>query len=190
MAGFKLTGEAYMLNQWSDEDYTKRMARGWGGGLKDGTPCGSGSQWATMNRIIPEIVALCLKHQIAEIADVGAGDCRIDWPGARISRFDLVSRRRATVYEWDISKRPLPAYWDLAICRHVMIHMDPPRIVATLSNLKESADFLLASTYEPPIAPFNPCWQFNRLDLTEQLGKPLELIDDFEDSKLGLWRLS
>lgn len=183
------------LNAWSDADYRARMARGWGGGKKDGTPCGSGSTREAIGRIIPEIIGLCLRHQFTTIADVGAGDCRIEWPGARIARFDLVPRRPDLgVIEWDISKRPLPGtpgfQFDLAICRHVQIHMDPPRIAASLENLRTSARYLLASTYEPPIAPWNPCWTFNRLDLTEQLGKPLALIQDFEDSKLGLWRLA
>lgn len=174
---------------WSDAAHRRRMERGWTGGLKGGTRCGSGSARAVWEELLPKIIGLGLRHRISAIADVGAGDCQLTWPGAAIDRYDLVPRY-GTVAQFDCSKEVLPRRYDLIVCRHVMIHLDPPRIDATIRNFRDSgSSFLLASTYDPPVTEFNPCWAFNRIDLALRLGPPIEIFYDYLDSKLGLWRL-
>lgn len=177
-----------MLN-WEDSALRERMRKGWAGGLFDGTPCGSGSTMTATAGIRAELPALVERHGIGSICDAGAGDLhwarRIQWQ-VQYRPFDLVPRCTG-VEQLDITKEPLPDC-DAVLCRHVLIHLDPPRIVAAVRLFRQSARYLLASQYDTA-GIFNPSDQFNRTDLRDLLGEPLERLKDVYDSELALWRL-
>jgi hypothetical protein len=174
---------------WGDDALRQRMRKGWSGGLYDGTPCGSGSTMTATVGIRAELPALAERHGIRSICDAGAGDLHwvrsIDWKVA-YRPFDLVPRCTG-VEQLDITQDQLPAC-DAILCRHVLIHLDPPRITIAIDLFRKSARFLLASQYDVA-APFNPADQFNRTDLRGLLGEPVERLKDVYDSELALWRL-
>ena len=177
-----------MLN-WEDTALRARMRKGWSGGLYDGTPCGSGSTMSATAGIRAELPGLVERHGIATICDAGAGDLhwvrQVPWRVC-YRPFDLVPRCTG-VEEIDIARQALPAC-DAILCRHVLIHLDPPRIAAAIALFRQSARFLLASQYDQAGA-FDPRDQFNRTDLRPLLGEPLERLKDVYDSELALWRL-
>lgn len=183
---------------WSDEALGKRMAEGWGGGLRDGTPCGSGSTLANAASVSNALPGLLRRYKIESMNDAGAGD--LHWInlvplGVRYRAFDLVPRA-ALVETWDITKQELPPA-DAILCRHVLIHFDPPRIARTLELFAHSAKYLLASQYDGGVAfdthsrtrkGFDPRYDYNPTDLRPLLGEPLERLPD-TGSDLALWRL-
>ncbi len=184
--------------KWTDEAIAARMAEGWSGGLLDGTPCGSGSTLKNAKDVSLALPALLRRHKIETLHDAGAGD--LHWInlvplGVRYRAFDLVPR--ATLVEpWDITKQELPPC-DAILCRHVLIHFDPPRIDRTLELFRQSAKYLIASQYDGGVAfdtkrrirkGFDPHYDYNPTDLRPLLGEPLERLPD-TGSDLALWRL-
>lgn len=173
---------------WSDDALEDRMVKGWAGGLKDGTPCGGGSTRASARNVVQELPKLCEKYSITSIADAGAGDLHwirdIEW-NVYYRAYDLVPRDEE-VDRWDITKDPLPLC-DAILCRHVLIHFDPPRIERTLELFRQSAKYLFASQYDNHRG-FDSGRQYNPTDLRKWLGEPLERIKD-AGSDLALWSL-
>lgn len=182
---------------WSDSAHMSRMQRGWAGGLSDGTPCGSGSTRTNTAKICEWLPKVFEDYGISSLNDAGAGDMR--WTqGAVLYRpiqykpFDLVPREQGVV-QIDISKTALPKA-DAILCRHVLIHMDPPRICETLRLFQASgARYLIASQYWAD-DEFDPAQYFHRTDLcdTYGLGMPLEWVADTDDEGcfLAIWDLA
>lgn len=174
---------------WSDAAHAARMARGWPAGE---TICGPGSR-RDMARNIQSWLPRMIKHYgIEAIANVGAGDLNW-WPplkGVIVGHFDLVPRR-PEVISLDITKESPAIRFDAVLMRHVLIHFDPPRVVAAIANVKENgARFLIASQYAPG-------QKFTGLDCTLYdlrefgLGEPLDQVPDAQAGAqtLALWRI-
>jgi hypothetical protein len=179
------------VNFWSEAELRRRMIAGWGN--REGQPCGPGSTltWTTaIRKWLPEMIE---KHGINSICDAGAG--ALHWqkelftPGSFYLPFDLIPRH-PDVLPLDITKEDLPSC-DAVLCRHVLIHFDPPRIIATLGRFSRVAKFLIASQY-PKARPFNPALQYNQTDLTKWLGRPLDIVEDGgqDACHLAIWRLT
>lgn len=173
---------------WTDDALAQRMREGWGGGLADGTPCGGGSTRKSAQSIAERLPALVDKYDVHTVCDAGAGDRHwvdgVKWE-LHYRAFDLVVRR-PDVEQWDISARRLPMC-DLILCRHVLIHFEPERVMRTIALFLESAKYLLASQYDD--APqFDASQQYNPTDLRPLLGDPIERLPD-TGSDLALWML-
>ena len=129
--------------------------------------------------------------------DAGAGDMHwlddiILFKPIDYRPFDLVPREPG-VKQIDISKTALPKA-DAILCRHVLIHMDPPRVQATLQFFMQSARYLIASQY-PTDNKFDPNVYFNRTNLTIPpygLGEPIAITRDTDDEGcfLAVWDLA
>lgn len=180
--------------QWTEQALETRFKAGWKGGCVDGTPCGNGSTMdgaANIRAALPNFLFL---HGLNSVCDAGAGDRHwiegILSPRIAYKAFDLVPRR-ADVTAWDISKQPLPKC-DVILCRHVLIHLDPPRVQNALDLFRQSARFLLASQYEVPNR-FDHTKQFNRTNLQiapYNLGEPIDRIKEKDEGcSLALWSL-
>lgn len=175
---------------WSDAAHAARMARGWPAGE---TICGPGSRRDMARNIqmwLPQVVA---KHGIDSLVNAGAGD--LNWWGdlrdlpCRVTHLDLIPRH-PDVLAWDITARQIPAC-DAVLMRHVLIHFDPPRVVAALGSARAAgARFLIASQYAPG-------QKFTGLDCTLYdlrkfgLGEPLDQVPDAQAGAqtLALWRI-
>ena len=181
--------------KWDDDALLERMTEGWCGGLREGTPCGSGSlksNTANARKALPYYLD---KYKIKSVCDAGAGD--LYWAqdvflGRDYRPFDLIPQSPSVV-QVDITKTALPKC-DAIICRLVLIHLDPPRIHAALKLFRQSARYLFASQY-PVLNRFDADKDFNRTNLIEppyNLGIPLEVIRDGgdRDCSLCLWDLS
>jgi hypothetical protein len=171
---------------WNTPHLKQRMT--WIGGLKDGTPCGNGSTLAATQHIRAVLPDVALRYGIESVCDAGAGDLHwmqfVQWD-VQYRAFDFVPRH-SDVIALDITREALPQC-DLILCRHVLIHLDPERIIDALKLFKSSGRYLLASQYDHA-KPFDPCRQFNRTDLRGYLGDPIERHQD-SDSDLALWLL-
>lgn len=174
---------------WGENAIAKRMALGWRGGLKDGTPCGGGSTMIATRGIRALLPRLVDKYGFKTVCDAGAGDMhwmsQVDWD-ADYQPFDLHPRRKE-VTKLDISKELLPTC-DLILCRHVLIHLDPERIHNAISLFRQSGKYLLASQYDDA-GPFDSSEQFNKVNMVPLLGEPLERHPDAK-AHIALWRLS
>lgn len=172
---------------WSDAALEQRMREGWGGGLWEGTPCGGGSTRGAAGNVAGALPLLIWKYAIKSVCDAGAGDLHwiADIPLPGYKAFDLVPRH-ARVEPFDITRQVLPAC-DLILCRHVLIHFDPARIVVTLDLFRMSGRYLLASQYDDA-PPFDEGSQYNPTDLRPLLGEQIERLPD-TGSDLALWRL-
>lgn len=168
---------------WGDDALLVRMQRAWDGGLSEGTPCGNGSLMAKTANIrewLPQMVA---KYNIQSLADAGAGDMHwqrhVLW-GVEYRPYDLVPRK-ARITAWDITKERLPEC-DAILCRHVLIHLDAPRIDRALAFFRTSAKYLFVSQYEDAAwRPFNRDNQWNPTDLRPLLGQPRERCPDADE---------
>lgn len=175
---------------WSDAALEQRMREGWGGGLADGTPCGGGSTKASAHSIVSLLASMAERYCVKSICDAGAGDLHwivdVPWSLHMVYRaFDIVPRH-PNVLRVDITQQALPKC-DVILCRHVLIHFDPERIVRTLGLFRMSGRYLLASQYDD--APlFDGALQYNQTDLRPLLGEPLERLSD-TGSDLALWKL-
>ena len=181
------------MSFWTDAALRERFEAGWG--LYEGQPCGPGSTliWsAAVRKWMPQMIA---KYEINSLCDAGAG--KLHWQDKMLNEipwvdylpFDLIPRDPRVV-ERDITKEDLPSC-DAILCRHVLIHFDPPRIIQTLERFGQTAKYLFASQY-PKARPFNAALQYNQTDLTRWLGKPLEMVEDGgkDACHLALWRLT
>lgn len=173
---------------WTDEALLQRMHKGWRGGLEDGTPCGNGSTIEATRAIRERLPDLVERYDIRSVCDAGAGD--MHWIGlvkwqVDYRPYDLVPRRPG-VQQIDITKQALPAC-DAVLCRHVLIHLDPPRVVQAIDLFRSSARYLLASQYDGA-PPFDDAEQYNPTDLRPLLGEPLRRLPD-KGSDLALWAL-
>lgn len=163
------------------------MREGWGGGLWEGTPCGGGSTRIAAGNVAGALPLLIARYGIKSVCDAGAGDLHwiADIPLPGYKAFDLVPRH-ARVGQLDITQQA-PPMCDLILCRHVLIHFDPDRIVRTVGLFRQSGKYLLASQYDD--APqFDGASQYNPTDLRQLLGEPIERLAD-TGSDLALWRL-
>lgn len=168
-----------------------RMRAGWRGALREGSPCGTGTLRRHTENIRQWIPGLLREHAIRTVCDAGAGDmswAREAFAGVAYRPFDLVPRSPA-VTELDICETPLPDC-DLIVCRHVLIHLDPPRIEQALRLFKTSGQYVLASQYDGTHW-YDPERQFNRTNLRGALGAPVASVQDGEEAQcsLALWRL-
>lgn len=176
---------------WSDSELEARMQRGWAGGLAEGTPCGNGSLLRNTARVRWELPLLLAEYGIRSVCDAGAGDghwAQGIFEGVSYRPFDLVPRS-ASITRIDITKTPLPTC-DAIICRLVLIHLDPPRVLQALDMFRKSARYLFASQYDGEFT-FDARNQFNRTNLIPYLGEPLERIPDIDEpgASLAMWRL-
>lgn len=165
------------------------MRTGWRGGLSEGTPCGSGSVRSKTRAVRERIPVLLRELGIRTICEAGAGD--MHWSGGAFHGtyyrpFDLVPRQDI-VSKLDITKERLPVC-DLIVCRQVLIHLDPPRVVSALDLFRQSGTWLLASQYDGA-SGFDSSASFNPTDLRGLLGEPVERIPD-AGGHLALWRLA
>lgn len=181
-------GSIHLARGWSDQALYERMVLGWPGGLKDGTPCGPGSTLQASSSVREGLPGVVAKYGIRTVCDAGAGDLHwiplVRWD-VEYRPFDLYPRVEG-VTQLDVTKEPLPAC-DAILCRHVLIHFDPPRIEQALQLFKQSAKYLFASQYDQQHA-FDPKYQYNPTDLRKWLGEPLERVAD-TGSDLALWKL-
>lgn len=180
------------LGTYSEDDYLKLMARGWSGGLNDGTPCGSGSRIASTESVRARLPDLAEGYGIRTVCDAGAGDLHwmklVKWD-VDYQPFDL-QPRHWSVKKLDIRREALPAC-DLILCRWVLGHMNPENVLRTLELFRQSAKYLLATQHDVQhrIDAFD---SYNHWNLTMEpfsLGEPLERIPDHKDSTFSLWRL-
>jgi hypothetical protein len=177
---------------WTDAALKTRFEAGWG--HYEGQPCGPGStrQWAAdILKWMPKMIA---KYNILSMCDAGAG--ALHWQDPQLIAslvsylpFDLIPRD-PRVLRADITNEDLPSC-DAILCRHVLIHFDPPRVIRTLERFGRTAKYLFASQY-PKARPFNAGLQYNQTDLVPSLGRPLEMIEDGgkDACHLALWRLT
>lgn len=179
--------------EWTDDALRALMLRGWKGGLAAGTPCGRGSTLEGSNNVRKGLPAFLRRHGLKSVCDAGAGD--LFWAADTFKdfdykAFDLVPRHPDVQYA-DITKQVLP-YCDVILCRHVMVHFDPPRILKAISLFRQAAPYLLASRYAGA-GGFNPLRDYNRVDLAMlpySLGRPIDELPDFElGQTLSLWKL-
>lgn len=179
---------------WSDGALEARMQRGWRGGLKEGTPCGNGTLLKNTANIRAWLPIIFRSYGIESMCDAGAGDGH--WRQNALDEFDYrafdLVPRKPGITQIDITKDKLPDC-DAIICRHVLIHLDPPRIRAALELFAQSARYLFASQYPIPYS-FDPANQFNRTNLAIApygLDEPIEQIQDAEEPQcfLAMWDL-
>ena len=170
------------------------MREGWVSGGRQ-TACGAGSTKERAAEALGFILRWIGALDILHLTDAGAGD--MNWIKGKLPQdvlyrpYDLV-QRRAGVTPWDISKVALPRT-QMILCRDVLIHMDPPRVAATLALFKESADYLIATQHDNATG-FCTLSPFNIYDLRPHLGpyiaavaEPLQPGDI--PGKIALWRL-
>lgn len=178
----------------SDAEMLERMAKGWRGGLDDGTVCGNGSTLSATQNARKWLPGLVKRHGIRVVNDAGAGDlhwiAHIGWD-IEYRGFDLVPRRDSIV-SLDITRDVMPPA-DAILCRMVLNHLDEPRIMLALERFRQSAKFLIATQFNGEDLPQRSP-QFTRLDLRKapySLGEPLEAVQDGREHicSLALWRL-
>lgn len=175
----------------SNKDMFERMAKGWRGGLEEGTTCGQGSLHRNVDKIVAWLPKIVAKYSIDTVCDAGAGDLhwipRVDW-AVDYQAFDLIPRH-PDVQKLDITTQALPPC-DAILCRMVLNHLfgenDATRIEMALALFQESADYLIATHFTDGI---NRTRQFQRLDLTKYLGQPLDMtVDGHEPGcHLAIW---
>jgi hypothetical protein len=172
----------------SDEAMYERMANGWRGGLHEGTRCGASSMLKHTEKVrrwLPDVVR---RYGIETVNDAGAGDMHwiqhVAW-AVQYRAFDLIPRR-ADVAKLDITTETMPPA-DAVLCRAVLNHLGRERTVMALTRFRECARYLIATQFPDP-PPNKP--EFQRLDLREFLGEPLEQCGDGHEPnwKLALWK--
>ena len=174
----------------SDKEMYERMAKGWRGGIPDGTVCGQGSTKNNTRIITAWLPELCKRRGIDSICDAGAGDLHwikdVRWQ-VDYQAFDLIPRH-PDVKKLDITREALPEC-DAILCRMVLNHLDKARVQDALDLFAESADFLIATHFVN--GGIKRERQFTRLDITDWLGEPLEMCrDGHEDNcQLAVWKL-
>lgn len=178
----------------SDKAMKERMEKGWRGGKHEGTVCGQGSMLHNTAHIREWLPDICNFYQINKVCDAGAGDLHwiqhMVWDVEYLP-FDLFPRSKK-VKKADITKKVLPEC-DAILCRMVLNHLgdgdDYGRVDMALKNFKKSAKYLFATHFIDG-GPLRDV-QFQRLDLTQWLGEPIEMCKDgHEDNcRLALWEL-
>lgn len=175
----------------SDEKMRERMQNGWRAG-QPFTECGNGSLPQNTKNIREWLPRMCHKYHIETINDAGAGDMAwmrgMEWEvGYR--PFDLIPRS-PEVIQCDITTQVLPRA-DAIICRMVLNHLadDPDRIQAAIDNfIASDATYLIATHFVPTDRP-DPTPAFQRVDLTQYLGKYEAFATDGNEPhcRLALW---
>lgn len=180
--------------EWSADEYAKSMAKGWGGGLSDGTPCGSGSTLENTQNVRKWLPVVFDRYAIRSVCDAGAGDLhwisKVPMDGIDYRAFDLVPRHEK-VERADITAQILPKC-DLILCRHVLNHMAPHQVFDALDLFSDAARFLIATQHPKGVKDMRNLGAFNGWDLSDEpfgLPEPLETIDDCNGYQLSLWRL-
>ena len=174
----------------SDKDMYERMAKGWRGGIPDGTICGQGSTKRNTSIITGWLPDVCKRLNIDSVCDAGAGDLhwikRVPWD-VDYKAFDLIPRH-PEVQKLDITTERLPEC-DAILCRMVLNHLDDFRVEMALDLFAESADYLIATHFAGGGVQRDA--QFTRMDLTRWLGEPIEMCRDGheENCQLAVWRL-
>lgn len=173
----------------SDEAMFERMKNGWRGGLADGTACGFGSTHENTQLVRAWLKDIATRYGIRVLNDAGAGDLHwirsIERYFADVLYFDLVPRA-PDVVKLDITREVMPPC-DAILCRHVLNHLDFPRIEMALRLFVDSADYLIATQFDR----YDGSKEFTRLDLRKWLGDYLECSDDggAAGCKLAIWSL-
>lgn len=174
----------------SDDELKAMMQRGWRGGLREGTPCGNGSTRQYTRNVVRWLPSVCADHGIQSVVDAGAGDLHwikdVVWK-VQYTPVDLVPRH-PSVMQLDITKQPVPQC-DAVLCRFVLNHLDVERVQVALALFKQSARYLIATHFVGD--NINRNREFTRLDLTQWIGEPREMVHDgHEDNcRLALWKL-
>jgi hypothetical protein len=178
----------------TDQEMYARMMNGWRAGRPE-TVCGNGSTRAATANVRAWLPSLGPAYGIKRVCDAGAGDMHwirlIHWP-VEYRAFDLIARR-ADVTQLDITRDRLPDC-DAILCRMVLNHLDPERIMMALPLFRESADWLIATQFNGEDLPQRSP-QFTRLDLRHapyNLGKPVESVPDGGEDccTLALWKIN
>lgn len=177
---------------WTDEAIHQRMRNGWYGGKQEGTPCGAGSKLERTESIRARLPKLVQEHAIKSVCDAGAGDLHwmshMEWD-VSYRAFDLVPRK-PQVTALDITRETLPPC-DLILCRQVLNHLDPGRVIRALDLFRQSAKYL-AATQHGGENRFEDK-DYNEWNLSAapfDLGEPIESIPDARpECWLSLWRL-
>jgi hypothetical protein len=176
----------------SDEAMHERMVNGWRMG-RPFTECGNGSTLEATRVIRDWLPGLLARLKVRTMNDAGAGDLAwiklIHWKTPLHYRpFDLIPRL-PQVGRIDITRDAMPPA-DAILCRMVLNHLDRPRIAMALERFRASAPYLIATQYQAERLPQRSV-QFQRLDLREWLGEPMESVADGLDEycTLAVWRL-
>lgn len=176
----------------SDEEMYERMANGWRMG-RPFTECGNGSTLEATRTVRDWLPRLIERLGIKTLNDAGAGDLAwislVKWRSRIHYRpFDLIPRL-PQVGQIDITRHAMPPA-DAILCRMVLNHLDRPRVEMALAQFKRSARYLIATQYQGDRLPQRSI-QFQRLDLRDWLGEPLESVPDGLDEycSLAVWRL-
>jgi len=178
----------------SDKAMRDRMKGGWHGGKGDGTVCGAGSTIGHSVNAIRWLPEICEKYDIQSVCDAGAGDLhwmkRVVWD-VDYKGFDLFPRH-PDVQKLDITTQNMPEC-DLVLCRFVLNHLfghdgDKTRIFMALERFKKVSKYLVATNF---VKRHDKNREFCGLNLREELGEPLEVINDGHEPNctLELWRL-
>ena len=173
----------------SNKEMYERMAKGWRGGLNEGTVCGQGSTKQNTKNVSVWIPDVCKRLNIQSICDAGAGDLHwingLDWD-VDYRAFDLIPRH-PEVIKLDITTELLPVC-DAILCRMVLNHLQE-RVEMTLNLFRQSGKYLIATHFSG--GGIQRERQFNRLDLEKYLGKPLEMCRDGHEANchLAIWEL-
>jgi hypothetical protein len=171
----------------SDEAMLKRMAKGWRGG-KPETICGNGSTLRSTDNIRRWLPSVVKRYGIMTLNDAGAGDMnwirQIKWD-VEYRPFDLVPRAE-TVTKLDITNEAMPLA-DGLLCRHVLNHLDAPRIEAALALFRKSSRYLIATQFDW----YDGNKEFTRLDLRAYLWDYIESVNDggADGCKLAIWSI-
>lgn len=170
------------------------------------TPSGPGATVAatmTVARILPELVAGIGARRVLDIG-CGAMAWMPVFPGVDYIGVDIVAemieqnqqrRPELKFLHADARTTPLPRA-DIAICRHVMSHLSYRSARAMLDNMRRSATWLLATTFDEGRNVDVVDGGFYRIDLRAApwvMGAPWMVIEDdfrWPDQFLGLWALT
>lgn len=178
---------------------------GWAGSKE--TPCGSGSS-LRHSLLAREELPRILKITGPRVNEAGCGDLHWlgdarppDYAGYDVVEWDTWPALRAEgvhLEVGDVREPGLMRACDLVICRDVMIHLPARDVLEVLESCRETAGWLLATTYDradtrPPLRKASR--NYRRLDLGEErwgLGEMVEWVPDGGTlgKGMGLWHLA
>lgn len=177
--------------------------RKWGDGE---TVSGSGSTLLQSEKLRSALPSLLKQYQIASVLDIPCGD--LNWMQTMVPHVkeyvgadivaSLVSQNQKRFpqhrfLKLDLTKDALP-FCQLVLCRDCMVHLSNDLVQAALSNIHRSgAEYLLATAF--PRTDTNEdiitgAWRpINLQKPPFNLSRPLELIHEYDQKFIALWRL-
>jgi len=176
----------------TDEQLRKMMEKGWRAGLSEGTPCGQSSMLRYTDNIRAWLPDVCKRYGFKRVCDAGAGDLHwiklVRWGSVEYKPFD-VHILHPNVEAIDITKDLLPEC-DAVLCRMVLNHLDTGRVLKAVRNFQKVSRYLIATHFVG--SNKNKSREFTRLDLSQWLGDPIEMIEDGHERncRLALWELT